>query len=345
MTKILSFIVPCYNCEKYIFDALSSMISSDPDTAAKTEVIAVDDGSPDGCAEIMQGFCDKYPDIFRLIRQENKGHGGALNTGFEAAKGKYIKPIDADDTVLTENLTAFVHELEKADADVVLTHHITRNVTTGEIKKWKSYPPEFGRKYGFDEITAAWKSFDRSLTFHGITYRRDFYMKKHIMLSEHVFYEDHEYATIPCCYADSILPLDIFIYNYRVGDTEQSVSDENQLKRISHTKAVLDRLIKERPDFDKDDPAGRYYAMKAQGLLLSYIMTALLVEKDRKKGRAMARDIMESFRTRMPDTYALAEKQYKAFRLMNRLHFNKKTWDKISSSGLYNRLRKNHSFD
>ncbi|MCH5324566.1 MAG: glycosyltransferase family 2 protein [Eubacterium sp.] len=345
MSIILSVIVPCYNCERFLDEALGSLICEQ--VQDRLEVIAVDDGSPDNCADIVNRYCDKYPGVFRLISQENKGHGGALNTGLAAAAGKYLKVIDADDSVITENLPAFIAELEKTDADVVLTHHITRNVLTGEIKKWKSYPEKFGVKYTFDEIMNSWKSFDRSLTFHGITYRRDFYQAHCIQLSEHVFYEDHEYATVPCCYADSILPLDLFIYSYRIGDVQQSVSDENQLKRLSHTEAVLDRLIAEYALLSPvaDGAGKRYYAMKAQGLLLSYIITALLVEKDRKKGRRTAAAMMEKFRSGLPDTYAMAEKQYKVFRMMNRLHFSKRTWERISGSRLYNRLRKNHSFE
>lgn len=41
----------------------------------------------------------KYPDICRAIHQENKGHGGAVNTGIKNAKGIYLKVVDSDDWV------------------------------------------------------------------------------------------------------------------------------------------------------------------------------------------------------------------------------------------------------
>lgn len=64
-----------------------------------------------------------------------------------------------------------------------------------------------------------------------------------------MFYEDHEYATFPCSKAKSILPLDLFIYEYRIGDVTQSVSAANQLKRIGHTETVLKRMTAEGKSF------------------------------------------------------------------------------------------------
>lgn len=343
MSKILSFIIPSYNCEKFLSKCLDSFLCEE--TMALTEVIVVNDGSKDGTAEIAQEYCSRYPDTFRLINQENKGHGGALNTGLSAAEGRYLKVIDADDWVETKNLPRLVKELADTDCDVVLCHHYTINISTSEIKKWKSYPEKYGVPYTFSQIMDNWKSFDRSLTFHGIIYRNDFYKENSIELSEHIFYEDYEYATIPCCYAKSITPLDTFLYNYRVGDVEQSVSDENQLKRVSHTETVLYRLIDEYKKSDNMDKQGRrYYAMKTKSLLLSYMTTVMLVEKNKKKGRQMGEAMMEHFRKEFPEVCSLSEKQYKIFRMMNRLHISKRTWERISSSSLYNKLRKNHSF-
>lgn len=342
--KVLSFIIPSYNSERFLDTVIPSFL--EPGVLDELDIIIVNDGSVDGTAAAAEKYCRQYPESIRLISQPNKGHGGALNTGCAAAKGKYLKVIDADDWVETQNLPAFLEALKKTESDVVLTHHYTRNISTGEVKKWKSYPETFGRGYSFEEIMANWKSFDRSLTFHGITYRTDFYHKNGMQLSEHVFYEDHEFATVPCCYAESVTPLDLFIYDYRIGDLEQSVSDENQLRRISHTAAVLDRLMAEYGKLRLPEASAgrRYFQMKVQGLLLSYITTVMLVEKDRKTGRKMGEQMMEKVRVQIPGAYELAAKQYRIFRCMNRLHIQKQTWDRILNSKVYNVLRHNHDF-
>ena len=189
-----------------------------------------------------------------------------------------------------------------------------------------------------------WRSFDRSLTFHGIIYRTDFYHKYGHTLLEHVFYEDHEYATYPCCYARSVTPFDLFLYEYRIGDVNQSVSNANQLKRLGHTESVLQRMMelyRKLPESAGKD----YAAMKIQGLLLSYLTTAMLVEPNKKAGRELAAKQMALCKENAPKAWELAQKKYRVFCLLNRLHISKKTWDAILSSGLYNRVRKNHSFD
>lgn len=345
VSKILTFVVPSYNCEKFLDKCLSSF--ADSEVLDKLEIIVVNDGSSDGTEKIALSYAEKYPDSFRVISQENKGHGGALNTGIGAAAGKYVKAVDADDWVETGELPTFVSMLEECSSDVVLTHHYTIDVGTGEIKKWKSFPEKFGVSYDFIHIMNNWKSFDRSLTFHGITYNTAFYKKYGMQLSEHVFYEDHEYATVPCCYAKSITPFDIFVYDYRVGDVEQSVSEANQLKRLGHTQTVLERFLSEYPKLrlKKGCYGRKYFCMKAQGLLLSYLRTALLVEPDRKKGREEARYITDRFKNEIRPVYDLAKRQYKAFMMMNRSHVSLNTFEKILSSKLYNKLRGNHDFN
>ncbi len=339
--KVLSFVIPAYNSQSFLDKCISSMLV--PGCLDKLEIIVVNDGSVDSTAEIAGKYCIKYPDAVRLISQENRGHGGALNTGCAAAQGKYLKVVDADDWVETENLLRFVTYLEQCSSDVVLTHHRTLDIATGEVKNWKSYPPEFEAGYSFDKILADWKSFDRSLTFHGITYRTAFYRERGIALSEHVFYEDHEYAAYPCCHAAAVTPFDLFVYIYRIGDVNQSVSNANQLKRIGHTRTVLERMRKEYLALPAM-PGKSYAARKIEGLMMSYLTTALLVEPDKKRGRSLAKREMECCRQDVPEIYAHLTRRYRIFCLLNRLYIGKAELDAVLKSKLYNKLRKNHDF-
>ena len=108
--KLLSFIIPSYNCEKYLDKCLASMLH--PELLDQLEIIVVNDGSQDSTSTIAEKYVQDYPGTVRLINQENKGHGGALNTGCAAAQGKYLKVIDADDWVETQNLPAFLAFLD-----------------------------------------------------------------------------------------------------------------------------------------------------------------------------------------------------------------------------------------
>jgi len=341
--KTLTLVIPAYNSEKFLDKCIPSMIS--PETLGKVEIVIINDGSTDETAVVAEKYRAMYPETVQLISQENKGHGGALNTGCAAAQGKYLKVIDADDWIVTENLPEFVDRLEQCSADVILTHYHTINVSTGERKSWRSYPAEFGKSYSFEEIMREWKNYDRCLTFHGITYRTEFYRTYGVSLSEHVFYEDHEYAAFPCCHAQSIVPLDLFVYEYRIGDVAQSVSEENQLKRIGHTEAVLKKMMDEYKRLSDVTAAQKLYvAMKIQGLLLSYMKTALLVHPKKKTGRATAKRMMELCRGQTPQVYELTMGKVRFFYGMNRLHLGQRAWEGIMDSRIYNFIRKRHTF-
>lgn len=334
--KILTFIIPAYNSAAYLDKCVSSMLA--PQVLDKLEIIIVNDGSADATQEIAQRYCVCYPGTVRLISQENRGHGGALNAGCAAAQGKYLKAIDADDWVETQSLPELTALLENCSSDVVLTHYRTMDIRTGVQTQWPCYPEAFGKPWDLEYVTANWARFRNGLTFHGILYRTDFYQQYGLRLPEHVFYEDHEFATFPCCHAGSLICFDLYLYNYRIGDGDQSISEKNQIKRIRHLEAVFRHMAQAYQPLPEG--SGRHYAaIKLQGVLLSYLTTALLSDPDRREGRLLAKEIMARCREFAPEVCKAAEKKYVFFYAMNRLHMNRKAWNRILESHLYRRLR------
>lgn len=90
----VSVLMPAYNAERYVSEAIESMLDqSFPDF----ELVVVDDGSTDGTGEIVERFADRDPRV-RLVRcEENGGIARALNRGLDAARGEYIVRMDSDD--------------------------------------------------------------------------------------------------------------------------------------------------------------------------------------------------------------------------------------------------------
>ena len=91
--KRVSIIVPIYNREKDLMKCYKSLINQ---TYKNLEIILINDGSTDNSLEICQSFEDER---IKIIDEENKGVSFARNQGIEAATGKYIIFIDADDYV------------------------------------------------------------------------------------------------------------------------------------------------------------------------------------------------------------------------------------------------------
>lgn len=94
----LSVVIPAYNEEDGIAAIVERVLAIRPQLASVgvdgLECIVVDDGSSDRTAAIVQSFGDQV----RLIRQQNRGYGGALKTGFNVAQGELIGFLDADST-------------------------------------------------------------------------------------------------------------------------------------------------------------------------------------------------------------------------------------------------------
>lgn len=92
MCKV-SVLVPVYNVEAYLPQCLDSLISQ---TLQDIEIICIDDGSTDGSGYILDQYAARDPRI-RVVHQENKGYGKAMNTGLQLAKGQYIGVVESDD--------------------------------------------------------------------------------------------------------------------------------------------------------------------------------------------------------------------------------------------------------
>jgi len=87
----VSVLMPAYNAEKYIGEAIDSVLNQ---TFVNFELVIVDDGSTDNTANVIKAYTDKR---IKLIQQKNGGVSAALNTGLSQAQGKYIARFDADD--------------------------------------------------------------------------------------------------------------------------------------------------------------------------------------------------------------------------------------------------------
>ncbi|MDM3007569.1 MULTISPECIES: glycosyltransferase family 2 protein [unclassified Citrobacter] len=91
---LLSVIIPCYNCQDYIYECLQSVCSQVDDSV---EIIVINDGSTDNSLKEIESFIKKATQTVRVISQKNQGISIARNNGIEASSGKYIALLDGDD--------------------------------------------------------------------------------------------------------------------------------------------------------------------------------------------------------------------------------------------------------
>ena len=94
VNHIVSVITPSYNSERFIQQTVESVINQ---TYQNWELIIIDDTSTDNTAEIVNQFCDKFPNIHLIRNTKNRGAAISRNKGVKAAKGSFIAFLDADD--------------------------------------------------------------------------------------------------------------------------------------------------------------------------------------------------------------------------------------------------------
>ncbi len=94
---LVSVIIPVYNCDRYLAQAIESVLAQ---TYRPIELIVIDDGSTDRSAAVAQRFGDSVLYCF----QPNSGTGAARNQGIELARGGFFAFLDADDLWVEDKL-------------------------------------------------------------------------------------------------------------------------------------------------------------------------------------------------------------------------------------------------
>lgn len=113
----VSIIVPMYNVERFISRTLNSIIKQ---TYKDIEIIIIDDGSSDQSVKIAQKFAEQDGRI-KLFRKANGGLSSARNEGIKHSSGKYCMFIDSDDFIDINMVKELVDDLEKENADMVVS--------------------------------------------------------------------------------------------------------------------------------------------------------------------------------------------------------------------------------
>lgn len=202
----LSLVLPLYNVEQFVEECLCS-IYCQPE-AARVEVILVDDGSPDRSAAVAEAYLRSQPlQNWRIIHQENRGLGGARNTGLHATRAPYVWFIDTDDLLAPDALNAILPRIMQSNDDIIAFNY--NRIPTEVIN---IYPNELHHLSGpeFTEnilLGAVWRS----------VFKTNFLRKNNLYFKEKYLHEDVEFSLRTNFQAESISYYIDQIYLYRVN--------------------------------------------------------------------------------------------------------------------------------
>lgn len=133
--RIISIIMPMYNVERYVGDAIRSVIAQ---TWKDFELIVVDDGSTDNSQLVAQLAIGHDPRV-RLVSQPNRGLSAARNYGLELVRGNYIYFLDSDDLLTAEALEICMAYIVDLDLDLVTFSGKAFSDMPGALGKFQQY--------------------------------------------------------------------------------------------------------------------------------------------------------------------------------------------------------------
>ena len=236
--KTLTFLIPCYNVSSCVSHCIDSMLVDD--ILDDIEILLINDGSKDNTLEILHQYEAKYPSIIRVINKENGGWGTAINLGIREANGKYLKEVDADDWVSSDNLKEYVAFLKANEIDYIATDYTEYFKAEDKYTRHSYHKEIYNNPMSLNDF---WGNHSTAWDFpiHAITYRTQVLRDNEIKVGDR-YYGDIEYNLYPLPHVKNIciLPFNITIY-FR-GSDEQSTSTAGYAKHYKDYAAMSQRI-------------------------------------------------------------------------------------------------------
>jgi len=180
---LVTVIIPCYNQDLYLPDAINCLIHQ---TYKNWECIIVNDGSTDNSKNIADSFAENESRI-KIIHQKNKGLSAARNVGLDAASGKYIQFLDADDVIEVSKLSIQVEAILKYKDFPFICYSDYRYGSNDDINitiKNNNYTPaRFIKDLPIYDFAVRWET-EFSIPIHAFLFDSYFFNKKSIRFDE-----------------------------------------------------------------------------------------------------------------------------------------------------------------
>ena len=231
MDKI-TIIVPVYNVEKYLVNAIDSALSQ---TYENLEIILIDDGSTDSSGKICDQYKEKDSRI-KVIHQKNKGLSGARNTGLDNATGKYIMFLDPDDSFELDACEKLYNYIEKSNADYVVGNYTNMDE---DGTKWDN--PVFSKekykeyKLSIEDYTHSFYNMNSGVW--NKIFRKTFLDGLQIKFMEKLPAEDAIFTTYCFMKSSNVYYMPEIVYDYRIRYSDSISSSCSKVYFLGINKA------------------------------------------------------------------------------------------------------------
>lgn len=276
--KLISAAVPCYNSAAYMRKAIDSLLVAGEDI----EIIIVNDGSRDDTAKIADEYAEQYPTIVKVIHQENGGHGEAVNAGLRIATGLYYKVLDSDDWLdekAFKKVLKVLREIVAEDQtlDMLIANYVYEKVSENSQKviDYDGVLPQ-GKIFTWDEVGHFKQG--KYILMHSVIYRTQLLRDCKLELPKHTFYVDNIFVYQPLSQVKYMYYMNVDLYRYFIGRDDQSVTEENMIKRIDQQIRVTKYMINCCDVMKIKNKKLRMYLVKYMGIMMTVSSVYLIKE-------------------------------------------------------------------
>ena len=256
MKPEVSIIIPTYNSEAYIAQAIESVLNQ---TYINFEIILVDDASDDSTLEIARSFCDRRLKI--ISNKQNRGVSYGRNCGIKAARGNWIALLDSDDWYAPERLEKLLFVAQKENADLVADD--LNLIRDRESQPWSTLLQENEQQVSSIKIIdgVEFVISDRpnpinakrnwSLGYTKPLIRREFLLQHNIEYDENIRVGEDYVLYLECLRQQARFALvSQAYYYYRTRDT--SLSTRKATEYLSDSCNITNIFITREINFDRD---------------------------------------------------------------------------------------------
>lgn len=218
---VFSIVVPVYKVEKYLDKCVQSLINQ---TFTDIEIILVDDGSPDGCPALCDGYA-KADSRIRVIHKPNGGLSDARNAGMDTARGAYILLVDSDDYVETDTCEK-LYPFTQTECDIIIAEGITEggykhlyhgNAPQGQVCDAKSY------------LKIACGNNRMPMASWLYVYKRAFLEQEKLRFKKGILHEDEEFTPRVFLAAQQVVESGVVFYHYVIRGN--SITTQKDLRK------------------------------------------------------------------------------------------------------------------
>lgn len=210
----ISVIMPAYNAEAYIEEALSSILAQDFNDF---EVVVVDDGSTDTTFEVVTRFAENDSRI-QAITQPHANAGAARNAGMNYACGHYLLFLDADDVFEPNMLSCLYNAAQNSHAQITMcAADCFTEDAAHPVRPWDMGAHELSAgTYAGEKLAARLYQCITVVVWNKL-FEADFIRTNGIAFQEQPRFNDAFFAIMALAHAQTITKIDDVLVHYRVG--------------------------------------------------------------------------------------------------------------------------------